>query len=269
MLFGATLIWGLSYSIQAILAEDLGPFTVVFFKGAGGIILLPFIIKDRRVLDKGTIIDGMIIGAVAFLGCIFQQLGIVNSTVSKASFITTLYIIFVPLIERLSGKKIPRKIIISVCIALAGLYFLCFSGNETFGIGDFYLLLCSVCFALQIIRIDKATRKHDPLSIIFVSQIATALYSAIFMIAKERPSLEALGSSLIPLIYITFIAGLFAQSLQITFQKDTGPSLASLIMSFESVFGALFGWIVLSQSLTGKEIFGCVLVFIAIIIAES
>ncbi|MBR3251061.1 MAG: DMT family transporter [Erysipelotrichaceae bacterium] len=269
MLFIATLMWGLSYSIQSISSENLGTFTVVFFKGLGGLALLPMLIAKKHRFSLNEILSGMAIGTSAFLGCIFQQLGIENSTISKASFITTLYIIFVPLIEWISGKKISRKILISVAVALLGLYFLCFSGTETFGIGDFYLLICSIFFALQIILIDKYTRIYDPLAMTFLAQITVSLYSGILMLVLEKPTIEAISTSIVPILYMVFISGALAQSFQIIFQRDVGASLSSLIMSFESVFGAIFGWIVLSQSLSLKEIFGCILVFIAILIAES
>ena len=269
MLFLATLMWGLSYSIQSISSENLGPFTIVFFKGLGGFVLLPMLISRKHRFTTKEILSGMAIGTAAFLGCIFQQLGIENSTVSKASFITTLYIIFVPLIEWTSGKKISKKILISVGLALIGLYFLCFSGTETFGIGDLYLLICSVFFALQIIFIDRYTRVYDPLALTFLAQMTVSLYSGILMCVLEKPSLQDISSSIFPILYIVFISGAVAQSFQVIFQKDVGASLSSLIMSFESVFGAIFGWIVLAQALSFKEIFGCVLVFIAIVIAES
>ena len=227
--------------------------------------------KLKEILHEIFIdgLSGMAIGTAAFLGCIFQQLGIENSTISKASFITTLYIIFVPLMEFISGKKISRKILISVAIALLGLYFLCFSGTETFGIGDLYLLICSVFFALQIILIDRYTRIYDPLTLTFLAQITVSIYSGILMFALEKPTIQAIGTSIVPILYIVFISGALAQSFQVIFQKDVGASLSSLIMSFESVFGAIFGWLVLSQGLSIKEIFGCILVFIAILIAES
>lgn len=269
MLFIATLAWGLSYSIQSISSENLGTFTVVFFKGLGGLSLLPLLIINKHRFTFKEVLCGMAIGTAAFMGCILQQLGIENSTISKASFITSLYIIFVPLMERINGKKISKKIMISVGIALLGLYFLCFSKAETFGIGDLYLLICSVFFALQIILIDRFTRIYDPLALTFLAQSTVSLYSGIIMLIFEKPTMDAVMTSIVPLLYIVFVSGTMAQTFQVVFQKDVGASLSSLIMSFESVFGALFGWIVLSQNLSIREIFGCILVFIAIMIAES
>ncbi|MBP5280625.1 MAG: DMT family transporter, partial [Erysipelotrichaceae bacterium] len=242
---------------------------VVLFKGLGGVFLLPLLLKRNHQFTRNEILSGIAIGTFSFLGCFFQQLGIVSSTVSKASFITTLYIIFVPLIERLFGKKVSAKILISVGIALLGLYFLCFSGNETFGIGDLYLLICSIFFAIQIILIDRYTREYDSLALTFIAQTTIVVFAGVFMLVMERPDMKAISDSIVSIIYMVFISGMIAQTFQVVFQKDVGPSLASLIMSFESVFGALFGWIILAQRLNIKEIFGCILVFIAILLAES
>ena len=269
MLFIATLAWGLSYSFESITVDNLGPFTVVFFKGLGGLCLLPILLKSRHRFTRKEFLAGAALGTVAFIACLLQQMGLQNSTISKASFITTLYILFVPIIERIGGKKISHKILISVAIALLGLYFLCFSGNETFGIGDIYLLLCSVFFALHIILIDRFTRKYDPLALTFICQTVISIYALFFSLIIEKPTIEAISASTIHLLYIVFVSGMLAQTLQIVYQKDVGPSLASLIMSFESVFGAVFGWIILAQALSFKEIMGCALVFAAITIAES
>ena len=205
MLFMATLIWGLSYSIQSISSENLGPFTIVFFKGLGGIFLLPVIIMGKHEIDFKTLLCGMVIGIVSFVGCFMQQLGIISSTVSKASFITSLYIVFVPLLEVFSGKRLNKKIIISVLIALFGLYFLCFSDRETLSIGDIYLLTGSFFFALQIIFIDAFTRKHDSLSLTFISQSTICLFSLIFIFMFEKITVQILTASLGSIFYFVFI----------------------------------------------------------------
>ncbi|MBQ6492468.1 MAG: DMT family transporter [Erysipelotrichaceae bacterium] len=269
MLLLATLLWGLSYSIQTISAADIGTFTIVFFKGIGGILIFPLIMMRGEKITKDTLKGGIIIGCFAFLGCALQQMGIENSTVSKASFITVLYIIFVPLIESFTGKKIPAKIFISIGIALVGLYFLCMSGSFDLCIGDLYLLLCSICFALQIFFIDRFSQGNDALPLTFVAQLTVSFLSLIVALFKEPLDVNALKNALLPILFITLLGGLLAQCLQFIFQKDVGSTLASLLMSFESVFGALFGWLILNQTLNAREIFGCFLVFVAILIAES
>ena len=269
MLVGATLLWGLSYTIQSISAENLGPFTLVLFKGAGGIFLLPILLAQKKKIDRDTLIGSFLMGVFAFVGCLFQQLGIIYSTVSKSNFITALYIVFVPVIELLLGKKVNQKIWLSVGVAIAGLYFLCMNSVSGINIGDLFLLCGAFVFALQIIAIDRYARKCDPLTLTFLSQTVVAGLALIVVIFKEQPSLTDLRASLFPILYIVFLSGLLAQCLQIRYQRDLDSSLASLLMSFESVFGAFFGWLILHQVMSVKEIFGCALVFAAILIAES
>lgn len=264
----ATLLWGLSYTIQSISANNLGTYTIVFFKGIGSLFLIPLMIIKKCTFNKETFIGGLIIGACAFAGCILQQEGMMLSSISKASFITVLYIVIVPVISFFLGNKINKKMIIAIILALFGLYFLCLSNDLTLNIGDFYLILCSLCFSLQIIFIDYYAKKTDPLSLTLISQLFIAIFSFILMMLVDKPAMENIKSAILPIIFIVFMSSLLAQTLQIVYQKDLEPSLASLIMSFESVFGAIFGWLILGQSLTIKEIFGCFLLFIAILIAE-
>ena len=269
MLGLTTLLWGLSYSIQAISAKDLGPFTTVFFKGAGGLFLSPLLIIQKKRITRREIIGGVLMGFFSFAGCLLQQLGIIYSTVSKASFITALYIVFVPLIEICLGQKVNKKIWLSVVIAIAGLYLLCMHSSGGINIGDLFLLIGSVMFGFQIIIIDRFVEDCDPLVLTFVSQTAVALFSFAVMIFREKVDLSAVANSSLAIFFIVFIGGLLAQCIQIRYQRDLDSSLASLLMSFESVFGALFGWLILHQVMSIREIFGCVLVFIAILIAET
>ena len=144
-----------------------GSFYPGFFKGAGGIYLLPILLAQKKKIDRDTLIGSFLMGVFAFAGCLFQQLGIIYSTVSKSSFITALYIVFVPVIELLLGKKVNQKIWLSVGIAIAGLYFLCMNSVSGINIGDLFLLCGAFVFALQIIAIDRYAGKCDPLTLTF------------------------------------------------------------------------------------------------------
>ena len=268
MLVLATLFWGLSYSIQSISAQNLQPFTTVFFKGIGGIFLYPLILTSGKKIDRDQLVGGILMGTFAFGGCVFQQLGIMYSTVSKASFITALYILFVPLMELFLGQKVKRKIWFSIVLALIGLYFLCISEVSGISIGDLFLLIGSLLFAGQIIVIDRYSKKCDPIVLTFISQVAVAVFAFVLMVFKERPAVSDITSAIGPILYMVFIGGLISQCIQITFQRDLDSSLSSLLMSFESVFGAFFGWLILHQVMSAREIFGCFLVFVSILIAE-
>ncbi|MBO4918978.1 MAG: DMT family transporter [Erysipelotrichaceae bacterium] len=269
LLLLATLSWGLSYAIQTITADQLQTFTIVFFKGIGGLILLPLLIRGKKHIGKKEIIGGVLIGLAASVGCILQQRGMELSTVSKASFITALYIVFVPLIESFRGKRPGIKMLTAVGVALAGLYFLCLSGQVSLNVGDPILLAGSFFFALQIVFIDIYSRECDGIVLTLISQLTAAFLSGIVMITVEKPTMLQISQSLLPILYLAVISGGIAQCIQIVYQKDVGPSLASLIMSMESVFGAAGGWLLLSQTMNGREIFGAVLVFVAVMIAEE
>ena len=268
MLLVATLMWGFAYPIQTLSANYLGSFTIVFFKGISGILLIFLIIKQKIKLKSKSLIKGFIVGFISFLGCIFQQKGMELSTVSKASFITALYIVLVPIIESFLGKKVSKKIWYSIAIALLGLYLLCFSSAFSLQIGDVLLFIGSSMFALQIIMIDSYTKEHDPIVITFASQITVALFASVMMFLYEKPHFVDIQKALLGIIYISVLSGVVATTLQIKYQRLVGASLASLIMSLESVFGALGGWLILNQVLSIQEIFGCILIFIAIILAE-
>lgn len=268
MLGLATILWGLSYCVQTVSAADLQTFTVVFFKGVGAIFLIPLIIKLKQRFNRHTFIGGTLMGMCVFFGCAFQHRGMVLSTVSKASFITVLYIVIVPMMQLLLGKKIKRRMLMAILTALAGLYFLCISGNLTLNIGDLYLLIGAVFFALQILLIDHYVEKCDSVALCFVQQMVSSILAGIIMIFVERPQMSDIMNAFWMIMYIVIVSGAFAQTIQTVYQKYLDPSLASLIMSFESVTGAIFGWLILNQTLTIREIVGCVLVFIAILIAE-
>ena len=268
MLLLATMLWGLSYSVQSVVGEVMTPFKIVFYRGIGGLFLLPVILVQKRKIDKDALIGGLVMGVMVFLGLLLQQIGISLSTVSKASFITALYIVFVPIIESFAGRKVGKKILISIALAVLGLYFLCMNSVNGLNIGDLSLLLCAIVFAFQIMFIDHYSKENDPLVLTMISQTTMAVLALIAVLFTEGIDPSAARTVILPLFYLAFIGGLFAQLLQNRFQKDLGPSLASLVMSFESVFGALFGWLLLGQVMSVRELLGCVLVFAAILIAE-
>ena len=269
MLLLATMLWGLSYSVQSVVGEVMSPFKIVFYRGIGGLFLLPVILVQKRKIDKDVLIGGLVMGVFVFLGLLLQQIGISLSTVSKASFITALYIVFVPILETFAGRKVDKKILISIALAVLGLYFLCMNSVNGINVGDLCLLLCAIVFAFQIMFIDHYSKENDPLVLTMISQTTMAFLALIVVLLTEGADPSSAKTVVLPLFYLVFIGGLFAQILQNRFQKDLGPSLASLVMSFESVFGALFGWLLLGQGMTVRELFGCALVFAAILMAEK
>ncbi len=268
MLLLAAFIWGIGFTVQSISADSLPAFTVVFFKSSGGFLLIPVAIILKQKFTKEAIVGGVISGSFLAVACFTQQMGIERSTVAKASFITALYIVFVPIIGMLMGKKIRKLVWAGVAVAALGMYFLCMNGSFSLGIGDIYLIICAVALAAQIIVIDKFADKVDPIPLSCVQSLvvcAMALAGMIF----EKPSVSVIVSIWPVLAYAAVMSCAAAQTLQVVYQKDVEPTLASLLMSFESVFGVLGGFVFLNQTLSLRELFGCVLIFVAVLIAQK
>lgn len=268
MLLIAAILWGLSYGIQSIMSNRLGPYTVIFIKGFSGFFLLAYCLFYKRKIDKKTILAGVLIGMINGIGLIFQQIGLSISSVSKVSFISGLYILFVPIIQMFTQKKPKNRFWFAVLIACIGMYFLCMNDKFVLSKGDIYTLIGAICFAFQIILIDKNAKTSDFVPFCAMQQMTTSLLAGILMIIFEKPQLSDFSGLLLPILYAMFVSGMIAQLMQNRYQRDVEPTLASLIMSLESVFGALSGWLLLNQGLSPRELTGCILIFISIIIAE-
>ena len=270
------LIWGAAFVAQSVGMDYVGPFTYLCSRSTiGGIVLLPLLkftpksnVSANKNSGKTLIIGGICCGAALFIASIFQQIGIKYTTVGKAGFITSLYMIFVPVIGILLGRKAPKKVWISVIIALIGMYFLCMNGEAGINKGDFLVLICSLGFALHILVIDYFSPKVNAIKMSCIQFWICAAISAIPMIIFEKPHMSDVLAAWAPILYAGALSSGVGYTLQIIAQKDIDPTVASLICSLESVFSVLFGWIILNQKLSGRELFGCVLVFAAVILTQ-
>ena len=149
-----------------------------------------------------------------------------------------------------------------------GCNLLCINGEFVLRTGDILLVICAMLFALQIILIDKFANDVDTIAFTAVQQLTGAILTGIITLVLEKPNVNIIGNNILQILYLSLLAGAGAQLIQNRFQKDVEPSLASILMSFESAFGAIFGWLVLNQILSLKEIIGCILMFVAMLIAE-
>lgn len=272
------IIWGTAFVAQSVGMDHLGAFTFNGIRSLiGAIVLLPFIVvrnkgqllpsgkNDRRTLLLG----GLSCGIFLCIASNLQQLGISHSTVGKSAFITTLYIVFVPILGLFLKRKASIQTWIGVVVALAGLYLLCMK-DEGFSLasGDWYLLFCAFFFALQILAVDHFSPKVDGLLLSMLEFLVTGILSLICMFLFETPSLSAIKDAAFPIFYAGAFSCGAAYTLQIIGQKYVQPAVASLIMSLESVIAALSGWLILREVLSAKELSGCVLVFAAILITQ-
>ena len=228
-----------------------------------------FIQELRHIFTPDLLLGGIICGTALCLASNFQQMGIEFSTVGKSAFITTLYIVLVPLLGLFFKKKLPLQIWCGVILAMIGLYLLCMK-NEVFvlEIGDIYLLLCAFFFTIQITAIDHFAPKVNSIALSMMQFFVTAVLSGICMLFNELPTLENIVGAAIPLLYAGVLSSGVAYTFQIIGQKHLAPTVASLIMSLESVFATLAGWVILKEVLSTKEFIGCGLVFAAVILTQ-
>ena len=219
---------------------------------------------ERRTLLAGGICCGIALCVASNL----QQFGIQYTTVGKAGFITAMYIVLVPILGIFLKKRIGLKVAVSVALAVAGLYLLCITEGFSVGAGDLLVLLCALVFAVHILVIDYFSPRTDGVRMSCIQFLVCGLLSGVGMVLTETPDLGAICQAWLPIAYAGVMSCGVAYTLQIVGQKGTDPTVASLILSLESVVSVLAGWVILGQSLSMREIAGCALMFAAIILAQ-
>lgn len=280
MLVLTAFIWGTAFVAQSMGMDYLGPFT---FNGVrsliGGAALLPCIAFLKLLNGKNTaafingnrkdlLIGGIACGLLLFAATSLQQIGIQYTTAGKAGFITAFYIVIVPVLGIFLRKRIGWKVWIAVVIALFGLYFLCITEHFTVGKGDILIFVCALIFSLHILVIDRFSPKVDGVKMSCIQFFVCGIASMPFMFVLETPRFGAMLEGWMPLMYAGVLSCGVAYTLQIIGQKNVNPAVASLILSLESCFSVLAGWIVLGERLSRREFAGCVLMFAAIILAQ-
>lgn len=281
MLVMTAFIWGTAFVAQSMGMDYLGPFT---FNGVrsliGGIALLPCILllqkwnreetgaKVQNGNRKDLILGGTACGLLIFGASSLQQLGIQYTTAGKAGFITAFYIVIVPVLGIFLKKRIGWKVWLAVVIALAGLYFLCITESFTIGKGDALIFLCALVFSLHILVIDYFAPRADGVKMSCIQFFVCGIVSLPFMFLLETPTIAGILAGGVPLLYAGVLSCGVAYTLQIIGQKNVNPAVASLILSLESCFSVLAGWLVLGENLSARETVGCILMFAAIILAQ-
>lgn len=271
-------IWGSAFVAQSVGMDHVGPFTFNSIRSfMGGIVLLPVILILRRqsgrtnkneknglLLWIGGICCGIALAAASSL----QQIGLIYTSAGKAGFITAMYILIVPVMGIFIGKKAGMKTWIGVALAAAGMYFLCITDGFHIARGDFFVFLCAVIFSVHILLIDYFSPKTDGVALSCIQFFVCGILCAVPMVVSEKPQIAEIAGAWMPLAYAGVLSCGVGYTLQIVAQKNTDPTVASLSLSLESVFSVLTGWVILGEKLSGRELFGCVLVFIAVILAQ-
>lgn len=277
-------IWGTSFVAQSLGGQVAEPFTfncarnlvATFFLLAIG-PLISFLKKEKYSffcttnpqLRKNLLFGGTLSGTSLAFAMFMQQWGIMYTSAGKSGFITALYIVLVPILGLLFfHNHVSRNNWLGVLVATIGMYLICITENFTITKGDFITLACPFLFALQILIVDYYIKDLDGVRFSTVQFAVCALVSGIMMLVFEQPTLAQVIASLGPLLYLAIMSSGIAYTLQIIGQKYVDSVLASLLMSLESVFALLSGWIYLDQSMTIREISGCAIVFAAIILAQ-
>lgn len=290
-------IWGVAFVAQSVGMDYVKPFT---FNGVrsllGAAVLVPVIFllgrdkggrgssSERREEHSGETADhgkrkgpentkilwlgGILCGLCLCVASSLQQIGIQYTTAGKAGFLTAMYIIIVPVLGLFVGKRFSPSLGISIALATVGLYLLSIKDGFRIGTGDIYVIICAVVFALHIMVIDYFAPKCDGVKLSCIQFLVCGILCMIVALIFEKPQLGQILDAWLPITYAGVMSCGVAYTLQIIGQKDMKPTVASLILSLESVISVLAGWAILHQSLSARELIGCVIMFAAIILAQ-
>ena len=273
----ATVIWGSAFIAQSVGMDHIGPMTFQASRcGLGALFLIPIIFlfeKDKKRhfknwADAKLWKTGFFCGTALFVAAGLQQVGLVYTSAGKAGFITAMYIVLVPILGLFLKRKPPVSAWISVVVAVAGLYLLSCVGASEINLGDILMLGGALGFAVQITLVDELAGDLDGLRLNCIQAFVCSVFSAVVMFLTETPTFSGIVSAAIPIGYAGICSMGIAYSLQIIGQKHLEPTPASLIMSLESVFAALCGWLLIHERMSPAELCGCALVFSAVIISQ-
>ena len=287
ILFLTAFVWGVAFVAQSKGMDYVEPFT---FNGVrsviGGLFLIPCIFvlnklnperqteyramspENQKAGRKKLMTGGILCGIVFFVASNLQQFGIVYTTVGKAGFITAMYIVIVPILGLFFRRKCSPAVWLGVLLAVGGLYFLCITDGFAIGQGELLVFLCAVGFSIHIMVIDHYTQLVDGVKMSCIQFLVNGFLSGICMFVFESPNWGGLLAAWQPRLYAGILSCGVAYTLQIVGQKGMNPTVASLILSLESVISVLAGLVLLKQEMSGREILGCVLMFAAIILAQ-
>ena len=288
----AALAWGSAFVAQSLGSDSVRPFTFNAARSLlGALVLVPVFLtfdrvnkKPKKSGGKTLLIGGVLCGVLLFMACTLQQFAISyvdtagktaeeletieKANIGKVAFLTALYIVLVPVFGVFMKKKAGVQVWLGVLIALIGMYFLSIKPGFTISGGDIYAFLCAFAFALQIIVVDEVVDKVDPIRLSCLQFLVCGILSSVCAAIFDKPALSDILNAWAPILYMGVVSSGIAYTLQIIGQSRCNSVVASLVMSMESVFSALFGFLILHQAMLGREIAGCVLMLFAIVLAQ-
>jgi DMT superfamily drug/metabolite transporter len=277
MLLAASFFWGTTFVAQILGMEGLGPYTYAAARFALGVLFIGalwFLYRDKRAEQRraGTFRSGfragIPVGLAMFVGVTLQQVALLYTTAGKTAFITTVYIVLVPLAAVLLGQRVRAVQWGGAVLAFAGVYFLSAHGETTINTGDLLVLICSFFWMAQILLIDRYARAVDAIELCFMQMIICTIGSAVLAAIYESFAWSDIWGAAVPILY----AGLFscgvAYTCQILGQAYVEPTQAAILMSTEAIFAAVAGWIILGETMSGVQLLGCALLLGGALMAQ-
>lgn len=283
LLLLTSIIWGAAFVAQSVGMDYIGPFTFNAVRNLiGAIVLIPCIAFLRRKNSaeqeiaygsqegKKTLLSGgLACGVLLFIATSLQQIGMQDTTVGKAGFVTAMYIVLVPVFGIFLKKRVGVRVWAAIALAVAGLYLLCMTGDSlSFQRGDLLVLCCAGVFSVHILTVDHFSPRVDGVKMSCIQFLVCGFLSGICMLLFESPDVGQILQAWLPILYAGVLSCGVAYTLQIVGQKGLNPTVASLILSLEAVFSVIAGWAILGQTLSGREKGGCALMFAAILLSQ-
>ena len=280
----AAFIWGTAFVAQDLCADSIGTFAFNATRYFIAVLALLVVIavsdkakknrptptaEEKKAANKQLWLGGLCCGVALAIASNFQQAGLVAGTdAGKAGFITALYVVLVPVFGLFFKRKVSLPVWIAVVCSVVALYLLCIKGDFSLAAGDLLILVCAVCFAVHILVIDHFTAYCDGVKLSCLQFLFAGIISAVCMFLFETVDFTAIWSCILPLLYVGIFSCGVGYTLQILAQKDSNPTVVTILLSLESVFAVIAGAIVLHQQMTAREYIGCVVMFVAVILAQ-
>ena len=280
----AAFIWGTAFVAQDLCADVIDTFTFNAARSYIAVVVLLIIIaifsafnKDKptptkmqkRQNRRELLLGGICCGTALAIASNFQQAGLAAGTdAGKAGFLTALYVVLVPVFGLLFKRKVNLATWIAVGLSVIALYLLCIKGDFSLAPGDLLVLVCAVCFAVHILLIDHFTARCDGVKLSCLQFLFAAIWSTILALIFDTIDFHVLWECILPLLYVGVFSCGVGYTLQILAQKDSNPTVVTILLSLESVFAVIAGAIILHQQMSLREYIGCALMFIAVVLAQ-
>lgn len=277
MMLLAAVIWGSAFVAQRLSAQDIGPFYYTglrFLLGAGVVLVFCLLIPSQRKAlrtiptDAALLRAGGVLGLVTAIAISAQQIGLQYTKVANAGFITSLYVIIVPMMGLFARHKTATGTWVGAILAVVGMYFLSVDEHFTILLGDWYQLVCAIVISVQVLLVGRYAREHDPLSLSLVQFVATGLISMVVAAFSEPMGLASVRAALPAILYGGGLSVGIAYTIQVVAQKRASPAHAAVIFSMEGLFAAIAGWLVLGETLSLRAILGCALMLAGLLVCQ-